>query len=64
MGIRRSKKFGRPPGRDLNPSAFYIGFRRHSSAPIRVLSGLPLSTIAPLGDGVKEGIPHARGGVS
>jgi len=38
MEIQRSKKYGnRPEG--ITPSAFYIGFRRHSSAFIRVLGG-------------------------
>jgi len=38
MVNRSIKKFGdRPEG--ITPSAFYIGFRRHSSAFIRVLGG-------------------------
>ena len=38
MEIQLSKKYGnRPEG--ITPSAFYIGFRRHSSAFIRVLGG-------------------------
>ena len=38
METRFSKKYGnRPEG--ITPSAFYIGFRRHSSAFIRVLGG-------------------------